>query len=341
MKRPARVISSVVIIVLLALLGGAIVLSAPVGDPDLTSRPDPATSYQDALGRIATVRAAETKLPLQTITHSFALLHGSTVATAVVIFHGYTHSPYQWRAAAKGFYDAGYNVWVPLAPYHGYADRMTDALSLLTPGKLRAYADGAVDIGAGLGRHVEVVGLSTGGDLVAWTAAERPDVDRAIAIAPLQAPKGVPGWVLMPAARFFRYVPDVFNWWSQTAKQNNPGPAYPRFSFRGIFAFIQMSEWALRDAERKPFPVAGSYELVINDNDKSVDNAWALHVTRLLARPGRLKIFDIPASYGFGHDLVEPAGENKAVIGRVYPVLGLARGVTLPDPVPYSRDATP
>jgi hypothetical protein len=320
-----------------ALLGALLLvvgfLSLPISDPDLSARPDPATSYADAVSRIETHQAKEAKLPLQPITHSVALLHGSQTATSVVIFHGYTHSPYQWRVVAKAFYNAGYNVWAPLAPYHGYADRMTNDLSRLDPKLLRDYADSAVDIGRGLGRNVQVVGLSTGGDAAVWAAVARPDVARTIAIAPVMNPKGVPSWVLMPIARWYRYMPDNFNWWQPAQKESMPGPAYPRFSFRGVFASIQLTEWALAKARAAGTPlVKGSYEIVANYADKSVDVPYTVQAAKLIAPKDRLTVFTIPASLGFGHDLIEPAGENKAIISKVYAALERALGIPLPDP---------
>ncbi len=307
-------------------------LFLPIGDPDLSAHPHPAKSYDEAVRRIRATQVAEAKTPLQTMTHSAALLHGSQTTTSVVIFHGYTHSPYQWRVVSKAFYDKGYNVWVPLAPFHGYADRMTSDLSRLTPNILRDYADNAVDIGRGLGKNVEVIGLSSGGDAAVWTAVERPDVAKTIAMAPVMDPKGLPGWVLMPIARWYRYGPDNFNWWVPDQKDKMPGPAYPRFSFRGTFAFVQLAEWARTKAMRQDHPAKGLYELVANYADKSVDTTYNVETARMIETPGGLTVFAIPASLGFGHDLVEPDGENKAIISKVYPVLARALGIPLPDP---------
>ncbi len=180
---------------------------------------------------------------------------------------------------------------------------------------------------------MEVVGLSTGGDAAVWAAVERPDVAKTIAIAPIMDPKGVPPWVLMPVARWYRYMPDNYNWWVPDLKAALPGPAYPRFSFRGIFAFIQLSEWArTRALDAGSPPAKGLFEIVANYADKSVDTTYNVESARVIAPANRLTVFTIPASLGFGHDLVEPDGENKAVISKVYPVLGRALGIPLPDP---------
>ena len=110
-----------------------------------------------------------------------------------------------------------------------------------------------------------------------------------------------------------------------------PGPAYPRFSFKGVFAFVELGQWAAA-RERSGPPAKGFVELVANWADKSVDTAYNVQVVNGLAPKDKVLVFEIPAKLGFGHDLVEPAGENKAIIGKVYRVLGEALGLKLPDP---------
>jgi pimeloyl-ACP methyl ester carboxylesterase len=301
----------------------------PIGDPDLSSHPDPAKTYEDAVERIERWKTEEAEVPLQDVTRSVALLHGKKTDKAVVIFHGFTHSPYQWRLVDKAYYEQGYNVWVPLAPYHGYADRLTDDPSKLTPERLRDYADRAVDIGAGLGDKVEVVGLSTGGVAALWADAERPDVARTISIAPLMGPKWLPPWLIMPLVRFFRALPmDFYNWWTPE-KEKMPGPAYPRFSFKGVFAFAGLGQWVAAKAQGPP-PAKGFTELVANWADKTVNTEYNVEVARRLGPPGKVLIHQIPAALGIGHDLVEPDGENKAIVARVYPVLANVLGIALP-----------
>jgi pimeloyl-ACP methyl ester carboxylesterase len=304
-------------------------LFVPIGDPDLSSHPDPARSYAAAAARIDAQKAAEATAPLQEVARSVALLHGQKTPKAVVIFHGFTHSPYQWRIVEKAYYDAGYNVWVPLAPYHGYVDRLTSDPSKLTPEKLRDYADRAVDIGVGLGDQVEVVGLSTGGVAALWADAERPDVAKTVSLAPLMGPKWLPPWLIMPLVRLFRVFPvDFYNWWTPE-KEKMPGPAYPRFSFKGVFAFAGLGQWVVARTQGGP-PAKGFTELVANWADKTVNTEYNVAVAKRLGPPGKVLIFEIPAGLGIGHDLVEPDGENKAIVTRVYPVLAKVLGIPLP-----------
>ena len=49
---------------------------------------------------------------------------------------------------------------------------------------LRDFADRMVDVAAGLGEQVIMVGLSAGGIVTAWAAQHRPEIDKAVTISP-------------------------------------------------------------------------------------------------------------------------------------------------------------
>ena len=137
-------------------------LFGPIGDPNLSATPDPAADYAAGVARLRAVQKADSSPGIAERGRSIALLHGARTDKAVVMLHGYTSCPKQFRRVAQGYFDAGYNVWVPRAPMHGYADYLTPAQSLITARALRDYADDAIDVGVGLGDRVTVVGLSGG-----------------------------------------------------------------------------------------------------------------------------------------------------------------------------------
>jgi hypothetical protein len=70
-------------------------------------------------------------------------LCGSQKATRVEIMK---LSPQQFRQLGESFFEAGYNVLIPLLPRHGMADRKLENLSKLGAEELRACADTSVDI---------------------------------------------------------------------------------------------------------------------------------------------------------------------------------------------------
>ena len=332
-----RIALGVGLIVIALLAAAAVYLFGPWGDPPLTSSASPATGYEDAVRRIAAIDTAEKDPRVSPGAHSIHLLHGSQVATAVVLFHGYTSSPKQFALVAQAYYQQGYNVWAPLAPYHGYVNRLTPDLSHLTTDMLRAYADRSVDIARGLGQHVIVVGLSGGGALAEWVLSERPDVEEAISISPFLQPIGTPHWQIRPLYRATHFF-DAGRWWDAQKKEHlgegDPhNNTYPRTTYRGLAAYMTLGQWATDHIKRTGQPAAGRLLLVVNEGDVKLDGAYNASSARGLAAPERLTIFRIPKSVGLGHDIVDPWGENKDRIREDYVWLSRALGIALPDPV--------
>jgi carboxylesterase len=300
---------------------------------ELTSRPNPTTSYEEAWSRIDKIDEVEDEMPLQEAGRGYALVHGSRVETAVVVFHGYTDVTDQFSKVAQGYYDAGYNVWVPRMPYHGYSDRMTDDPSKITPEVLREAADENIDIAAGLGRNVEVIGISGGGALAAWAAAEREDVDRTVILSAVMLPKGYKPWMVRPMTRLVAALPDSYTWW--TDKQaDEPGPEYPRYSRHGITSYLMMVERAKADGARGARPVKGDVVIVSNLNDEHLDTSYPVSVMKPLVAEGRsFRSIVIPAKERLAHDLVGVKGDSGTRIRVAYRYLAKAIGITLPDPL--------
>jgi pimeloyl-ACP methyl ester carboxylesterase len=301
---------------------------------DLSSRPDPATSWEDAKRRVDALLATDAAEPLVPEGLSIALLAQALTPRAVVLFHGYTSAPRQFLLIAQAYRDAGCNVWVPRMPFHGYADRLTRDLSQITAPMLREHADRAVDIAAGLGDRVTVVGLSGGGSLATWCAVERPEVTETVAISPLMQPLGVPSWVTRALVGVLPHAPDKYDWWYPPLRDAMPGYGYPRFSYRGLGALLQLVYWTERVAERRPHPVTGRFTLVRNEGDERLDGAFNVRLVERLVPPDRLTIRTVPAAEGLIHDIVTPeaTGENAARIDVAYRYLSEALGVGLPAP---------
>lgn len=329
-------------VVLLAMLGVAalaagVYLFGPWGDPDLSARPRPATSYAEAAERILRVQTADLDPRIADRGHSIALLHGSQTTTAVVIFHGFTDSPRRVRLLAKAYYDAGANVWVPRAPFHGYEDRMTSDQSLITASSLREYADAAIDVGAGLGRHVVVAGPSGGGALSLWALAERPEVSAVVAVSPFLHPKsGLPIWQMKPLARYLAFGPDFYHWWDPDLKGSaerlakDPN-AYPRGSVRAMSSYLTFGRW-LSGRFDAAEPPDGSLTLIVNEHDPAIDATFNVAFVRRMVPEPQLRIFTIPDAAGLGHDLLDPEGETREKIAEAYRYLEEALQMEMPEP---------
>ena len=191
-RRIRRAVRFGVGLVLLTLL---VLLATPLLDRSVPGHPEPADSYATALVLADRLRAADGP-EVNPLCRSRVLEQGRRTRVAVVLLHGYTNCPQQWDRIASAYAASGVSVVVPRLPGHGYADRLTRALGDLTPEALAAVADQAVDIAAGLGEEVHVVGSSAGGALATWLATRRDEVDQLTLISPLgraAAGAGVPG----------------------------------------------------------------------------------------------------------------------------------------------------
>ena len=323
--------------VLVLLAVSAVLLFTPVLDPDLSSHPKPLGSYEAAAQRIGAIKAAESSAVLIPEASSIALLTGSRTETSVVIFHGYTSVPRQFRLIAEGYRAMGYNVWVPRLPYHGERDRMTTDMSKLTAQGLRGFADQNIDIGAGLGKHVIVIGLSGGGSLATWSAVDRPEVSQTVLISPLLHPLGFAEWEDRPLVRALRILPfDLYNWWDPVKQDSGPhGYEYPRYSLKGIAALLSLAHWTDKRAETPSGKAQSPVLMIRNDGDQRLDVAYNERFANRMAAPGRLTMFRIPKSAGLLHNFVspEPNGESHAHITEAYRYLSEALGILLPDPL--------
>ena len=304
-------------------LGLVVVLGTPVLDRPITSAAAPADSYAAALVGAERLRAADGP-EVDPRCRSRVIEHGRRTRVAVVLLHGYTNCPQQWHRIAQAYAAQGVSVVVPRLPGHGETDRLTRALSDLTPAALAATANQAVDIAAGLGEQVYVVGSSAGGTLAAWLASERDEVERLTLIAPLAVPKPLPELAVRPMARAVRLVPDAYLWWDgqQQERLATPPYAYPRFSTRGLGAFLEIGR-ATRAADPDRVPGLGRLTLVLNENDAAVSNPAALRTAEVFRRAADERVDKVfPAAVGYRHDLIDPEGENAARIEEIYAELG-------------------
>jgi carboxylesterase len=273
----------------------------------LTSRSAPVQSYAEAEARIEALRAGASPDLNPACALQF-LTHGQAVERAVVLVHGYTNCPRQYRALAERFFALGYNVLAAPLPHHGLADRLTEDQARLKAEELRVYADEVVDIAQGLGRHVTMLGISGGGITTAWAAQNRADLDLAVIIAPAFGFVALAPALTLPAANVIPLLPNRFEWWDPV-EQAASGPAhtYPRYATHALANILRLG-FAVETAARRDPPAAGHLIVVTNANDLSVDNAAAVRVAGRWQRlaPDRVTTYEFPRELGLGHDLLDP-----------------------------------
>ena len=241
----------------------------------------------------------------------------------IVLLHGLTNCPAQFDSLGRISFARGANVFIPRLPRHGFADHMTDELAHADAGELRRFTDRVLDAARGLGDSVTVVGLSVGGTMAVWAAQERPDVNRAVMIAPMLGVAMAPGPWTPVVARLFGALPNLFIWWDSNRKQDLPGPkhVYPRFSTRSVAAALRLGAVACERAQRAG-PACRSLAIVTVGGDRAVDNGLSAALVRAWRGHGARDVvtYEFPAGLHLNHDVVDPEqlGGNPAV---TYPLL--------------------
>ncbi len=299
-------------------LGALVVWPAPT--PTLRADPRPTTTYDDAVDRFDELAADEGRLGVYEPCESQLLSHGARTAVSVVLFHGLTNCPKQFVEFGEAQFADGANVLILRAPHHGLADAAGTSIGSvanvgdLSPEALRDYADHAIDIGTGLGDEVRVLGLSMGGVIATWSAQERSDVARVVAVAPAMTIPGVP----VSLTRIFRNVFD------KLPNVSLPGSskldhAYAGETTKGLDATFAMAAY-VADRAYASAPAATDVIVVLNPDDPQVDpvhlagfaDAWAAH-------GNAVTLHRLPA-VGLPHDVID-LDQPDADAELVYPIL--------------------
>jgi pimeloyl-ACP methyl ester carboxylesterase len=292
----------------------------PVGTGALAPRANPAANYEAALTRAHVFQQGDSgaapggKSVLQ--------VQGHRTPRAVVFFHGLTNSPRQYRDLVDSVFAEGDNVFVPRLPWHALVSGNVDDLGRLTATELRDVADESIDIAAGLGDTVIVVGISLGGNMAAWVAQFRP-VYRAVIVAPALGVSGVPRSLETPAMNLALRVPNY-------SSGDPPDTLRPDrtlgWTTRGVAEGMKLGAAASRNANRNP-PHAHEIRFLVNANDGTVSRSLT---DQLLgdwkANGANVSLFELPDSLRLPHDVIDP-DQPRGRIGITEPVLlALLRG---------------
>ena len=302
---------------ILAVMAALLVLGAawllrPLPLDGLVSSPNPARSYDEAMGRWAGTQAREADLPLHEGGRTIVLTHGYQTERVFVLLHGLTNAPRQFRELGEKLFSTGANVVIPRLAHHGLADRMTDAHAALTAQDLIRYAQYGVDLGQGLGRNVTVVGLSVSGISAAWLAQNRDDIDEVFLLAPLFGPAVIPDPLTPAFASALSRLPNQMMWWDPRVRENLPGPPYnyPRFPTRAVGEALRLG---LNTAQPDRKIRVNRLGIILTENDKAVNNTR----TRRLFEQWRASspetetfLHEFPAEENIPHDFIDPLQPN-------------------------------
>jgi alpha-beta hydrolase superfamily lysophospholipase len=296
-------------------------LLMPVDTDGLRAEPRPEPTYAAAVARFEAEKAAETE-PLNPLCDPVLLGHGETTGVAVVLLHGVSSCPRAFVDFAPLLHERGHNVLVMRMPYNGFADRSTDALRNITAEALADFGDTSVDIAAGLGEEVVVLGISAGGTVAAWTAQNRPEVSRAVLVAPFFGLADFGPRLNVALMRGMLLLPDVSIWKDPVLRDRHVGMAhaYQRQSTRATAEIMRLGLATYREATEAA-PAAPVAAFVTNAADTAVSNG----VTAVIAdvwEAGGMKVtrYEFGAEHGLGHELIDPE-EPGADPALTYPVI--------------------
>jgi carboxylesterase len=303
-------------LIALVVLGVIAGLAAiPIDTKPLRSNPHPVAEYSDAIAVFDSLRADEAGRVMRDGA-SLLFTHGSKTPRAIVLIHGLTNSPRQFRELGQQLYERGYNVIVPRLPEHGLEPADISHLKTLTAEKFRDYEDRAIDLARGLGDSVFAIGLSAGGNVAAWIAQHRPDVARVIVIAPAITVARIPGLLDAPVMNLMERVPNIS---IHQRPDSGRGHAYFGTSTRGLAETLRFGATIMSaDGES---PAVRDITVVINDNDHTVDQGPPLHLVASWQREGVVTTtYRFDRSLRLPHDIIDVT-QRCGVPDAVYPAL--------------------
>lgn len=250
--------------------------------------------------------------------------HGNRVPHAMLILHGFTSCPKQFEAIGQQFHGLGFNVFIPRLPKHGHRNLAGDSLAQIKTTKLTIFSQECLNITAGLGDKVIVVGISGGATLVAWLYQHFPTVTLAVLIAPFLGVGSIPSRLNRAFSKFVDLLPNVWLWWDPVNKMDNPlsaSYAYKRYPTRSIAEIMRLSQMII-NMSKSNRPAGGKLILINNDADKSVNNQVSEQLLKnWQAFPDvDLQLYRFEAQHSLPHDVITPVRPD-AKVDLVYPRL--------------------
>jgi esterase/lipase len=187
---------------------------------------------------IQQAKSVEDTLPIKNdACRSKFFFHPHSTEKVCLFFHGFTAGPYQFEPIAKNFFDAGYNVLVPLQPGHGVAGDWNGNNPPPLPTEREFYQNFALswlNTAQTLGQQVIVGGLSTGGNLAAWLALENPQqIEKALLFSPYISGNNA----------IVNFIVELFPIYYEWLNKDNPGNfGYDGFPIPALRIFLDMGQ---------------------------------------------------------------------------------------------------
>ncbi len=278
--------------------------------PSFKSTPEPALSFAEALAKFETLRRNESSQPLCPEGASRLMHHGQRTDRVFVLLHGLTNCPQQFVPLAKILYAKGANIVIPRARLAGFADRLNNEQGHQTAQDLIDQADLGLDIAAGLGSRVTLIGLSGSAVAAGWIAQNRDGIHDVVLISPFFGMYGVSPSVLDTTAMTLSKLPNFYQWWDASKKENLQGPtyAYPRFGTHCMADTIHLSR-AVRASLDTHSLHAQRLVFLTTASDRGTNNDLTIAISdRFKAREGsKVSTYEFPEALDIPHDMIDPS----------------------------------
>lgn len=239
----------------------------------------------------------------------------------IVLFHGYTNCPAQYSILADELFEAGYNVYAPVSPYHGNINRLTDIHKHITTEVLITHVEDSLSIASGLGDEITTLGIS-GGAILTSISTQSKLVQESVVIAPSYIPIGVPGIFNKAVPNILGILPNINKFWSKPgALVPNSGPeyAYKQYTTKGLQAYNNLGLKLFNsDTDGNDRMI----HLILNHNDEGINNNYAQHVINSYGDKNNfdINIEYIPEEWELKHDTIDPQ-QTFAKPEKIYPYI--------------------
>lgn len=246
---------------------------------------------------------------------SCQIIHEPPAGRSIVLLHGLAACPQQFSDLGQRLFERGYNVLIPLMPFHGNPDPLTHDLNHLTADGLRAYALEAVETARQFGGRVSVLGFSTGGVLAAWLAMEVEWIDRVVLVAPVFGLSFLPPFSHPLVLWLIRHLPNTYVWWDPIRRDKSPylsSFGYPGFPLRALVEVMDLGLGVYRQASRRQL-LAQRAVFVLNELEPAVNNRMARHVAAAWQSSGRVQVHWLSRRLQLQHDFFAPNRKNSGV----------------------------
>jgi alpha-beta hydrolase superfamily lysophospholipase len=267
-------------------------------------------SFQSTVNFLEQVHQSESALPLRNeACRSKFFLHSHATPKVCLFFHGFTAGPYQFGPIGQAFFDAGYNVLVPLLPGHGQAGPEADGNwnhhnPPPLPTDIETYKQFVLkwlQIAKSLGQKVIVGGLSTGGTLAAWLALEHPpQIDRALLFTPYLGSRYKIFDLLIEV------LPIYFEWFNKDASGNF---GYKGFKIPALRVLLDLGE---RVSEQAKTWFAAPVLVVCSEGDEVVDRSEQQEFFKnVLERQPKAWYYCFDESLNINHRMMTKLEDNE------------------------------